>query len=414
MRVLIIDPLLKSRRGHPYSYVCVVQTELSRRGIASVILGSSCADNYCKQLKNFRPCLPEIVAGIFETKYLFLKIFFLPWLIVRFGNRLGRALFLDPELRLEQGDLLFFPTLYVFELMGTALLLCRKRKVIIEHNCSVVIGLNFCYIRNHPLLTSIFAAAYKFSCNYLLKGVVSGLTFFSNGDTVRREFAALLKKEIVLFPVPLFPLPCTSLTSKREKGNARVIAYLGGARFNKGFDIFVNIVERLCSAGLMDIFHILAQFDLHKQQQFASETAKIEKCSEKLYLLAKQNPGIKIVEGSLSVDEYYNLLFASDIVVIPYRKDAYTSVNSSVFFETIIAGKVPLVSKDTIMAGELLKVGLGGLTFDINDRQGLVDALVRVDKEYDQYHNRISSYRELIKDSCSLTRLVDDLMRCSR
>ena len=68
----------------------------------------------------------------------------------------------------------------------------------------------------------------------------------------------------------------------------------------------------------------------------------------------------------LTRTEYLMQLAISDLVLLPYDALAYKERTSGIFIETIVAGKMPAVTRGTWMAGELARYDLSELIVDWN------------------------------------------------
>ncbi len=73
---------------------------------------------------------------------------------------------------------------------------------------------------------------------------------------------------------------------------------------------------------------------------------------------------IETVDDKLPRQDYENRFFTSDLILLPYDRDIYSESTSGIFTECIVAGAIPLVTRDTWMAYELEKMGLGELAID--------------------------------------------------
>ncbi|MBC7883275.1 MAG: hypothetical protein H7Y37_18450 [Anaerolineae bacterium] len=95
--------------------------------------------------------------------------------------------------------------------------------------------------------------------------------------------------------------------------------------------------------------------------------------SQALVLLAAEDsnltstPGgsrIQLLPMHLSEEEYLHWLAASDLILLPYDQNTYQERTSGIFLETILAGKIPVVSQGTWMAWQLSQHQLSELVVD--------------------------------------------------
>ncbi|MEW6540783.1 MAG: hypothetical protein AB1402_04090 [Bacillota bacterium] len=107
----------------------------------------------------------------------------------------------------------------------------------------------------------------------------------------------------------------------------------------------------------------------------------------------------ELIPDYLSRRDYEMRMMESDIVLLPYDKEAYRESTSGIFVEAIVAGKVPLVTSGTWMAKELERFQLEELVFDwssegiletvskLSENQNMIVKLKRMRESYIAYHN---------------------------
>lgn len=118
----------------------------------------------------------------------------------------------------------------------------------------------------------------------------------------------------------------------------------------------------------------------------------------------------KAIPDHLSRDEYNYWLALSDIVLLPYDIEAYRERTSGIFTESIIAGKLPLVTPQTWMARELAQYQLEALAIDWESGEQVIDEILALGSDlqiqeklkamqavYQQRHNVASFAQQLQK-----------------
>ncbi len=108
---------------------------------------------------------------------------------------------------------------------------------------------------------------------------------------------------------------------------------------------------------------------------------------------------IQTIADNLSRQDYERWLVTSDVILLPYDRNAYQERTSGIFVEAVIAGKLPIVTSNTWMAQELAQYGLQQLAVDW-EQPGILshiahqlhspDTLRRMQKmqqSYLQFHN---------------------------
>lgn len=405
MQVIIIDPLLRNQSGHKFSYTLSLCAELEKRGINSVILGNILADENCRKIKNFYPCLNDISSELFRMPG---NIFQIHRLIKGLTARLDNFLFQQSGLLKQKGNMFFLHSLYIFELLSLGCFLKKRTKVFIDNHHKFLIGLNFTYKRRFFPATLFFSFLYKNVFATLIKELRSQIIYFCDGEPLRKNYAELLRSTVHILPLPLNspffkpyiqPLRQTSL-------NKIVVSYVGGARYNKGFDILVKMLSSFFAEGKnIQNISFLIQVDVQRQQLRKDRRIVLE-AIEQLQGLSHKFNNIRLVYGALPIEEYYGLFSESDIVVLPYRED-FWNIPSSIFRETIISGKVPIVSSHTSMAVELKEYNLGDLIFNLKDKRSFAFVLRKVADNLRDYQIKIEKIQQDWLGFYSSAHLVD-------
>jgi hypothetical protein len=158
-------------------------------------------------------------------------------------------------------------------------------------------------------------------------------------ESYRRIFGA---------PVATLPVPHTAaeLPAVDAPADGRIHCWWPGApRAEKG----LAILQRLVATALPGAGHIV----LH---------ASVEAGLQDLV----QPGGIAVdpLAPKLSRPAYLAQFARADVLLLPYDAAAYRARTSGIFIEAIVAGKLPLVSRETWMAHELQANGLDALAVD--------------------------------------------------
>lgn len=400
MRVIFIEPLLKNQQGHIFFHLRAMTSELKKRGIAYLIFGNLCADTASLRIDNFYPCFSEITVAILKLGISLKSLLLFPKLILRFKHQLYSALISNPKFLVQENDMFFCLSPHIFEFAVIGWFLHAQGRAIARKGCKVVIGFNFPYYRDSRLLTLFLAGAYKAICGYLMDRVPVKVIYFSSAELTAKEFERLLRKRVLFLPSPIYPLPVSAAASLTDSaatpatdGKVRV-SYLGGARYNKGFDLYVRMIEYFIKdRALDDKIIFLTQVDIHEQQS-GYDIEAVKRHVNLLESLSGKWAQVKIIYGTLPYPDYYKLLLSSDIVVLPYRDRIYQHGSSNVFMETIIAGRVPIVPAGTGIAKELSRYLLNDLVFKNGDPQDLARVVRRAVSGYPSYRERINRARE--------------------
>lgn len=381
MQIIIVDPILKNQSGHQFVYTAALQKELEKRGIAVSILGNISADEKILQLKGFYPRLIDMTSEIFNMSFCFRSVMRIIQLIRKLKNQFEHFFAVENDLRVQKNNVLFLHSFYIFELISFAWFVRRNKNSFIKNKHKVFLGFNFSYKRTSAFETSIFCFLYRNVFSFLMKPVNSNVIYFSDGEDIANVFEKLLNKRVYSFPVVInhqFSRPYINF-QKKQNSDLCTISYIGGARYNKGFDIFVDMMAKLIEE--KDFFlklKIFVQIDVHKQQ-LAQERKIVENSAAELEKIAGLFKNITVIEGALAVNAYYKLISESDIIILPYR-DVFKNVPSQVFRETIVFGAIPFVADNTTMAITLRQCALGDLIFN---RDNITQSLCQMKKIVD-------------------------------
>ncbi len=118
---------------------------------------------------------------------------------------------------------------------------------------------------------------------------------------------------------------------------------------------------------------------------------------------------VELIKNNLTRAEYSQWLMTCDIVLMPYDSKAYSERTSGIFTECVMAGKIPIVTKNTWMANELYKYNLEELAIEWEDTERVILTILKVSneatikakivsmqKQYETFHN-IESFSQRMK-----------------
>mgnify|MGYP001609086973 CR=1 FL=1 len=198
--------------------------------------------------------------------------------------------------------------------------------------------------RKHRLMAKSFATLFR-AMNPIIRLLVGGnnLMLLTDSEILSASLPKYYKKPVYLVPIPHTPVNHGVYTEKEESHEHVVCWWPGAPREDKG----MGVIRRLAS---------LKDRDAYKVTLVAAKSAN----------LIAQADCIKItaVDDKLDRQDYERRFFISDVVLLPYDRDIYSESTSGIFVECIVAGAIPLVTKDTWMAYELEKRDLGELVID--------------------------------------------------
>jgi hypothetical protein len=191
---------------------------------------------------------------------------------------------------------------------------------------------------------------------YLLKrGIVQVLSsrprhrvrFHTDTERLVDQYQRLGVVDFNSLPVPVSP----RLRSRAPRQFKRplVVAYLGDARAEKGYDLLPLITDAL----LPELRARKVRFVIQSNLGFvdASREAAVVRARERL---RAQSEYVTLHEAPLESSAYADVLLGSDLVVIPYAAEPYYARSSSVLVEALSAG-LPVVVPAASWMGDFIQ-----------------------------------------------------------
>jgi len=241
---------------------------------------------------------------------------------------------------------------------------------------------------------------------------------FTDMETLLKEGKDLMKTTLELLPLPLASRAprikmSVSLNQKKAfifnkdskgnhiKKNSFIFGYLGEARIEKGFVHLFPLINELNS--LRKKYKI--EFTIQASFLKDNKSHAVNDCIKKLELMHAQ-----LIRTSMTIERYYTIFNSIDVVLLPYSS-FYEKRTSGIFVESILAGKIPLVSRNTWMHRQLHEYDLANeLVFDPENPQEFKSVVEGVCENYDAIKNKILSMREQWKQFHNPQTYVDRLL----
>ncbi len=381
----IFDFYLRNLEGHYAHYDLELAAALRVQGGECRVWGSLQADpSFCSQC-GVVPELPEVseLAALCTRR---------PWMGLWYftESRRFRRVIRDILLRedvFKPGDTIFLPTVFAFDFHE----FCHAVKSIApelnRRRLRWVIMLRFEVLRPvwwmDLLFRHLHAAGFA-----MLKKAGLPIRYVTDTEALAADYRRCfgLEMEVVPIPVRNSPVPRVS----HAKGSLLTVSFLGAARMNKGFDLFVQLLERLSADP--ELFRRL-EFDvqayLQPRVQTASDIQRIEPFVQRLAKLAAAHPNIRMYREALTSEEYDQALARADIAVLAYRPTAFRSASSNVLPESVCNSIIPLVGDGTWLADELKREGFGELVFTAENLDALELLFRKTVASYDDIRKRL-------------------------
>lgn len=211
------------------------------------------------------------------------------------------------------------------------------------------------------------------------------LQLLTDSESLSNSLSNYFKKPVTVMPIPHTDVICSNSFLELEQKDEVLCWWPGPPRPEKGLELMKAFVNSLSE-------------EANKLCVVAAESSR----------LVSVPGGIKVqlIQDNLTRTEYSKWLCACDIILMPYDSEAYSERTSGIFTECIIAGKIPIVTKNTWMSKELSKSNLEELIIDWQATERIVPKILKLSenhtvkaklgkmqKQYEQFHN-IKSYAQ--------------------
>lgn len=217
---------------------------------------------------------------------------------------------------------------------------------------------------------------YKF-LNYLIKKSLpaGNLKLLTDSDLLSQSLSDYFQEPVTVMPIPHTEIKVDNCEIK-DKFSEILCWWPGFPREEKGW----NVIKQLVDSEL--------------------------KNSDKICLVAASNSNLEVTEGGVKLrliqnkltrEEYNYWLNVSDVILLPYDCQAYKERTSGIFTESIIAGKIPLVTDKTWMAYELLKYDLGELIINWEIPEKVFISIINIIR-YSDIRNKIKAMQNSYLD----------------
>ncbi|XTZ12006.1 MAG: glycosyltransferase family 1 protein, partial [cyanobacterium endosymbiont of Rhopalodia inflata] len=200
---------------------------------------------------------------------------------------------------------------------------------------------------------------YKF-LNYLIKKSLptGNLKLLTDSDLLGESLSNYFQEHVTVMPIPHAEIKVNNCDIK-NKFPGILCWWPGFPREEKGW----NIIKKLVASNLNNTDEICL---------LAAEKSNLK--------VTKGGIKLKLIQDKLTRTEYNYWLSVSDVILLPYDYQSYGERTSGIFTESIIAGKIPLVTDKTWMAYELLKYDLGELIINWEIPEEVFISILRIIK----------------------------------
>jgi glycosyltransferase involved in cell wall biosynthesis len=251
------------------------------------------------------------------------------------------------QVRLENGDIVFIPTLSHVEMLGLLRYL-KKDPGSTQATWHLLFRRNLYsgrepdYAAQDEALRPIRNAFFQFLENLPTHKVY----FYTDTEELTAQYNRLLGvKRFKTLPIPHTYPPLECLQSDRRP--LRVI-YVGDARAEKGYHHLPRIVQDLW-ADYVETGKVIFVF----QSNYNTPEGEPEAIVARSQLECYPKDKVILVKEPLSSEEYWKLLSSGDINLLLYDRDNYYARSSGIFIESLALGVPVIVPAGTWMARQL-------------------------------------------------------------
>jgi glycosyltransferase involved in cell wall biosynthesis len=251
------------------------------------------------------------------------------------------------QVRLENGDIVFIPTLSHVEMLGLLHYL-KKDPSSTQATWHLLFRRNLYsgrepdYAAQDEALRPIRNAFFQFLENLPTHKVY----FYTDTEELTAQYNRLLGvKRFKTLPIPHTYPPLECLHSDRRP--LRVI-YVGDARAEKGYHHLPRIVQDLW-ADYVETGKVVFIF----QSNYNTPEGEPEAIVARSQLECYPKDKVILVKEPLSSEEYWKLLSSGDINLLLYDRDNYYARSSGIFIESLALGVPVIVPAGTWMARQL-------------------------------------------------------------
>jgi glycosyltransferase involved in cell wall biosynthesis/SAM-dependent methyltransferase len=360
--LVIADPNIKNLMGHYFEYDRAVAEAAVRNGFHCIVLAHSEAmlppRMICTVAKVYSGDMWRTIPG---ESYLSKRN--INAVSAEFAAETLKYLEKQP---LQDGDVIFFPTITQVQLPAVATLAAAYGPRGVRF-CALLRYQRFFY--EGPVAARAFRRLEKVA-------KTSAMILCSDSHRLARDLSSL-----TTLPIQVFPIPHTGYVTSRQPRakTADVVDFvsLGNARGEKGLAEIFNAIRM--SATLP--WGNRARFFL--QCNDASEDIADAIKEFRRY----PDPRVELIDRVLSSEEYYGLLQDADVVLVPYHLSVYRERTSGVFLESVVAGKVVLCTRDTWMS-DLLNMHGSGIAVRDRSASGICSAIGALVADLPQFQQR--------------------------
>ncbi len=349
-RAVIVDPAFAPATGHGHHFNTNLAYLhlLSKLGARSTFYGAYEAGSPSDSLGfDFHPAFTIAMYAV-RTTFDDLRL-------LRNINRYFEAE-LDRQLPPDRDVLIFHSTRYT-TILGLARWMARHQGA---DRSSLVIGIIDSELDVHPTRQDLIRAIYREAMATLKQLKNTEILVYCE---TQRHIDRLTELGGEGLDIRLFPYIASSLAlehaqphpTSAAENDRLMLGYVGATRLERGADLLPGLVrDTMGSPG--EKVRWTVQLDVEDLRRIAGPRVDAD------VAFMESHVAVALVEGKVSIDDYYAMLDRMDIVVLPYRR-RYEVSGSGVFVEALTLGKVQVLPERGWMTELARKYGCDPVTF---------------------------------------------------
>lgn len=377
LTVHLFDPQLSGQGGHYLNHDAQLIRDLQRRGIAVRLYGRIGAT---VTVEGLVPA-PVFSQDIFQEMASDPAV----WAMENF-HTINDAFFADlarlPVGQFSQSDLIYVPNLLQNQLQGLARWLGSLPEA---HRPAVAVMLRYLnhamdYVQSRAN-KDLIALYYRYTAR-VLKSVQPRSTLCADTRELAAAYQQITSQPVLELPNPMdvASLVAVSASAAETPPVSRpaastagpLVVYQGHTSALRGFHFLPDIIDRC--AKLVPRPRFLVQVQNRESAAGGGLGPALTRLDR---LAATPGSGVKLVEGALSPGDYFEMLGQADLILLPYSPTFYGFGSSGVFTESASAGKVVVVSPNTVPARQGVEYGLGVVTAQTWDPASMAEAVAK-------------------------------------
>jgi glycosyltransferase involved in cell wall biosynthesis len=393
-RLILVEPGLMRAIGHEQAHARVLAAECAKRGVAFHVLANKKAEDcVVSDLAAQRAFEISVYSTAKPTGPLDILKIRAAW-SRRYREDFGGAL--NPA-GVNRRDFVLLNTVTISVLDGYASWLASRLPE--ERPATAVIlrlgaeeGLPG---RHYPRLSKWL---YRRSI-LKLSGYLNGRLFLaSDTSAIGSEFKRLTHREVASIPLPIL---VPEATPPRPQAWSRSVVFPSSARAQKGFSLLPEAL-RLAMQRRPDMRATIRVADAPK-----SAAPVIDQ-------LQAMAPQVRLIQGALPADRYYQMLSAADGILLPYDPVVFAKRSSQILAEAAALGRPVIVIAGSFLDRECQRAGIAAVAAEAFTGAALGAALQRFAADRDLLANAAWASYRLHRHRHSASAFMNQLLSFTR